>query len=59
MRALAHDLGRKLTCGAFLSQLTRTKSGPYTLEQCILSSDVADGRIEYTNHIRREYANNL
>lgn len=33
VRSLAHDLGQALGCGAFLKQLRRTASGPFTLEQ--------------------------
>ena len=33
MRALARDLGEQLGCGAYLGALTRTASGPFTLER--------------------------
>lgn len=33
MRAIAHDLGRALGCGAFLKSLCRKASGDFTLEQ--------------------------
>jgi tRNA pseudouridine55 synthase len=33
VRALAHDLGRELGCGAHLLALRRTRSGPFTLDQ--------------------------
>jgi len=33
LRSLAHDLGRLLGCGAFLSRLTRTRSCDFTIEQ--------------------------
>lgn len=32
LRALAHDLGQLVGCGAFLSQLIRTRSGHFTIE---------------------------
>ena len=32
IRALADDIGKKLNCGAYLSELQRTKIGPYLLE---------------------------
>lgn len=35
IRTLAHDVGRELKCGAHLSQLHRTRSGPFTLEHAI------------------------
>ena len=33
LRALAHDLGQLIGCGAFLNSLLRTRSGEFTLEQ--------------------------
>jgi len=33
IRALARDLGERLGCGAYLGALTRTASGPFTLDQ--------------------------
>ncbi len=35
VRVLAADLGRALGCGAHLSALRRTRSGPFTLEQAV------------------------
>lgn len=35
IRSIAHDLGQHLTSGAHLSGLIRTKTGPYTLDQCL------------------------
>jgi tRNA pseudouridine55 synthase len=35
MRTLAHDLGLALGCYAHLSELTRTKAGPFTLEDTV------------------------
>ena len=33
IRSLAHDLGRSLGCGGHLTSLSRTRSGPFTIEQ--------------------------
>lgn len=33
IRSLAHDLGQKLNCGGHLSELKRTKSGHFSIEQ--------------------------
>jgi tRNA pseudouridine55 synthase len=33
VRSIAHDMGQRLGCGAFLSRLRRTESGNFTLEQ--------------------------
>jgi tRNA pseudouridine55 synthase len=35
IRSLAHDLGAALGCAAHLSELQRTRSGPYLLSQCV------------------------
>ncbi len=35
IRSLAYDIGKALGCGAHLSKLIRTRSGPYTLDNCI------------------------
>ncbi len=47
IRSLAHDLGARLGPGAHLAGLTRTRSGPFTLSQCLtleaLEAALADG----------------
>jgi len=35
IRAIAHDMGKILGCGAHLTELTRTRSGNFKLEECI------------------------
>jgi len=35
IRSIAHDLGKQLQSGAYLSALTRTKSGGFSVEQCM------------------------
>lgn len=35
IRTLAHDLGQKLGCGAYLSDLNRTRCGPFLIEHCL------------------------
>lgn len=35
LRALAHDLGQAVGCGAHLSSLRRTRCGPFTLSQAV------------------------
>ena len=35
VRTLAHDLGQALGCGAHLSALRRTRSGPFRIEDCL------------------------
>ncbi len=41
IRALAHDLGEALGCGAHLAALTRLASGPFRLEQAVSLDDLA------------------
>jgi tRNA pseudouridine55 synthase len=35
VRSLAHDIGQYLGCGAHLINLERTKSGHFSIEQCV------------------------
>jgi tRNA pseudouridine55 synthase len=42
IRSLAYDLGQVLGCGAHLSGLVRTRSGPYTLESSLTLRELAD-----------------
>lgn len=41
IRSLAHDLGQRLGPGAHLANLTRTRSGPFTLAQAITLDEFA------------------
>jgi tRNA pseudouridine55 synthase len=40
VRALAHDLGEALACGAVLTALRRTRSGEFSLERAVPLADV-------------------
>lgn len=40
IRSIAHDLGRILQSGAHLISLTRTRSGTFTLDQCLPEADI-------------------
>lgn len=42
IRSIAEEMGQKLQCGAHLSDLTRTRSGPFSLSDCIDSSLLTD-----------------
>jgi tRNA pseudouridine55 synthase len=42
IRSLAYDLGEKLGCGAHLSRLVRTRSGPFQLAESITLEQLAD-----------------
>jgi tRNA pseudouridine55 synthase len=41
IRTLCSDIGETLGCGAHLSMLIRTKSGPFTLEQAVTLEELA------------------
>ncbi len=40
IRSLADEIGRKLQCYAHLTQLVRTKSGRFSLEECLTVEDI-------------------
>ncbi|WP_052889923.1 tRNA pseudouridine(55) synthase TruB [Thermogemmatispora carboxidivorans] len=42
IRSLAHDLGQRLGCGAYLSALLRTRSGPLILQESITLEQLAE-----------------
>jgi tRNA pseudouridine55 synthase len=57
IRSIAHDLGAQLGCGATLVALTRTRSGPFRVEDAVtpdaLAEIVASGDVEaYLHPIR-------
>ena len=51
IRSLAHDLGQALGVGAHLSALVRTRSGLYTLEECIPQSALKNPDCDITPHL--------
>jgi tRNA pseudouridine55 synthase len=53
IRSLAYDLGEKLGCGAHLSGLVRTRSGPFTLAESITLEELATAADEGSaaNHL--------
>jgi len=46
IRALAHEMGQKLGCGAHLAEITRTAVGEFSLEQAISLEELAEARKE-------------
>jgi tRNA pseudouridine55 synthase len=48
IRSLAYDLGEYLGCGAYLSALIRTRSGPFTLDRGITLEQLAEASEEGT-----------
>lgn len=53
IRALAHDLGSLLGCGAFLSSLIRTKSGSFSLTDCIAQERLNDPVFDIRPFLRK------
>jgi tRNA pseudouridine55 synthase len=53
IRTLAQDLGGALGCGGFLSTLSRTRSGSFTLSDCIDQEKIADPSFDLTPFLRK------
>lgn len=45
VRTLAHDLGQKVGCGAYLHTLVRTQVGGFTVEQAVSVDDIPMARL--------------
>jgi tRNA pseudouridine55 synthase len=54
IRSLAHDLGEKLTSKAHLQQLMRTRSGSFTLQECVEQDALKDLTFPYLSHLKTE-----
>lgn len=52
IRSLAFDIGKALGTGAHLSALTRTKSGAFSLEECIPESHLTNLAYDISPHLR-------
>ncbi len=53
IRTLAYDLGNLLKSGAFLSALTRVRSGSFTLSDCISQENISNAEFDIASYIRR------
>jgi tRNA pseudouridine55 synthase len=42
VRSLAHDMGKRLGCGAHLTQISRTAVGEFSIEQAIMIEEIAE-----------------
>ncbi|MFN0064866.1 MAG: tRNA pseudouridine(55) synthase TruB, partial [Chlamydiales bacterium] len=51
IRSLAHEIGEELGCGAHLSGLQRTRSGPYALSECIDGMLLDDPAFDITPYL--------
>ena len=54
IRSLAHDIGEKLGSGAHLTQLQRTRSGSYTLAECIDGKLLDTEDFDITPHLKTD-----
>ncbi|MCB1068126.1 MAG: tRNA pseudouridine(55) synthase TruB [Simkania sp.] len=54
MRTLAYDIGQKLGTEAHLVELTRTRSGPFELKDCIDAKSLSDRSFNFTPYLRKE-----
>ncbi len=52
IRSLAHDIGQFLGCGAHLFELTRTRSGPFRLEDCISQNLLKNRDFDISPYLR-------
>ncbi len=50
IRSLAHDIGLKLTCFAHLSDLRRTKSGDFLIENAHTLEQLQDAPLPFLPH---------
>lgn len=55
IRKLIHDIGKKLDVGAHMSELRRTKAGPFDEETLITLQDLADAYWYYKNENNEKY----
>ncbi len=51
IRSIAHELGQRLGCGAHLSQLKRTYSGQFSIEECLDGNLLDDPAFDITPHL--------
>lgn len=54
IRTIAYDLGLLLGCGAHLTNLRRTKSGNFSLNQCITETDLTSPSFNIKEHLKYE-----
>lgn len=52
IRTLAHDIGNLLGCGAHLSELKRTRSGNFHIDECISQELLKTGGFDPLDHLR-------
>jgi tRNA pseudouridine55 synthase len=52
IRSIAHDLGVKLGCGGHLSNLKRTRSGTFLLEECMDGAQIHNPSFDVASQLR-------
>ncbi len=52
IRTLAEDLGKALGCSSHLSQLKRTRSGPFRINQCLDGCHLDEDEFDLTSHLK-------
>lgn len=51
IRSIAYDLGKNLQCGAHLANLKRTRSGIFSLENCINEEDLLSPHVDIQDRL--------
>lgn len=59
IRKLCHDIGKRLKVGANMSELRRTKAGPFNESTAVSLQDVADAFWYYKNEGKEDYLRSL
>lgn len=54
IRAIAHDIGQLLNCGAHLKELQRTRSGNFHIDECITQEELLSHGFNPLDHLRSE-----
>lgn len=54
IRSIAHDLGVLLGCGAHLTNLRRTRSGRFSIEECLTELEIASPDCDLSSRLRTE-----
>ncbi|MEM4268391.1 MAG: RNA-guided pseudouridylation complex pseudouridine synthase subunit Cbf5 [Candidatus Woesearchaeota archaeon] len=59
IRKLIHDIGQKLGCGAHMTELRRTKAGPYLENTATTLQELADAFYYYKNEGKEKYLRSI
>ena len=53
VRSIAYELGERLTCGAYLRELVRLRSGSFTLAECLDGAHLKEPTFNILPYLRR------